>query len=68
VPTGGKLLFEASGTGVGVMHVDVRFNVPDEQNICRFDLTVTSRRLSNMLQHFFWKPKQSVDWFSILNK
>ena len=58
VPTGGKLLFEASGTGVGVMHVDVRFNVPHDDNVCRFDLTVTSRRLSSMLQHFFWQPKQ----------
>nr|AVP12644.1 complement C3-like protein 1 [Littorina littorea] len=57
VPTGGKLLFEASGTGVGVMHVDVRFNVPHDNNVCRFDLTVTSRRLSSMLQHFFWQPQ-----------
>ncbi|KAL8600817.1 hypothetical protein ACOMHN_056475 [Nucella lapillus] len=57
VPTGGKLLFEASGTGVGVMHVDVRFNVPHDDNVCRFDLSVTSRRLSDLLQHFFWRPK-----------
>ena len=40
------------------MHVDVRFNVPHDDNVCRFDLTVTSRRLSSMLQHFFWQPKQ----------
>lgn len=57
VPTGGKVLFEASGTGVGVMHVDVRFNVPHDDTVCRFDVTVTSRRLSSMLQHFFWQPQ-----------
>lgn len=57
VPTGGKLLFEASGTGIGVMHVDVRFNVPHDDNVCRFDLTVSSLRLSHLLQRFFWRPQ-----------
>lgn len=58
VPTGGKLHFEASGTGVGVMHVDVRFNVPHDDQVCRFELFIVSRQLSSMLQQFFWQQRQ----------
>ncbi|PVD21662.1 hypothetical protein C0Q70_17461 [Pomacea canaliculata] len=57
VPTGGKLHFEASGTGVGVMHVDVRFNVPHDDQVCRFELFIVSRQLSSMLQQFFWQQR-----------
>ncbi|ESO83810.1 hypothetical protein LOTGIDRAFT_169046 [Lottia gigantea] len=53
VPTGGKLMFEAAGTGVGMMQVEVRFNVPQEGDACKFDVSVVSRRLSHMVYQFF---------------
>ncbi|XP_067661748.1 complement C3-like [Haliotis asinina] len=59
VPTGGKLVFEAAGTGVGMMQVEVRYNVPDEDNSCRFDVIVKSTRLSHMLSQFFWQRGNS---------
>ncbi|XP_050403081.1 venom factor [Patella vulgata] len=53
VPTGGKLMFEAAGTGVGMMQVEVRYNIPEEGDSCKFDVTVDSRRLSHMVYQFF---------------
>uniref|UniRef100_A0A0B7BJ94 NTR domain-containing protein n=1 Tax=Arion vulgaris TaxID=1028688 RepID=A0A0B7BJ94_9EUPU len=59
VPTGGKLHFEAEGTGVGMLQVEVRFNVPEDTNECRFDVKVTNHRHNSLLQSFFWDGKRS---------
>ncbi|CAL1525989.1 unnamed protein product [Lymnaea stagnalis] len=59
VPTGGKLHFEAEGTGVGMMQVEVRFNVPEDQNDCQFDVKVVTHQHNTLLQSFFWDSRKS---------
>ncbi|RUS87187.1 hypothetical protein EGW08_005027 [Elysia chlorotica] len=59
VPTGGKLHFEAEGTGVGLMQVEVRFNVPDDEMACRYDVKVSTHQQSSLLQSFFGSHKRS---------
>uniref|UniRef100_A0A2C9LHP7 Uncharacterized protein n=1 Tax=Biomphalaria glabrata TaxID=6526 RepID=A0A2C9LHP7_BIOGL len=59
VPTGGKLHFEAEGTGVGMMQVEVRFNVPEDRNNCHFDVTVATHQHNTLLQSFFWDNRKS---------
>ncbi|KAH9493258.1 hypothetical protein Btru_021049, partial [Bulinus truncatus] len=59
VPTGGKLHFEAEGTGVGMMQVEVRFNVPEDRTNCQFDVTVVTHQHNTLLHSFFWDYKKS---------
>ncbi|GFN92957.1 hypothetical protein PoB_001946300 [Plakobranchus ocellatus] len=59
VPTGGKIHFEAEGTGVGLMQVEVRFNVPDEEMACRYELTVNTHQQRTLLQSFFGSKRKS---------
>ncbi|BFZ05589.1 hypothetical protein BsWGS_08627 [Bradybaena similaris] len=59
VPTGGKLHFEAEGTGVGMMQVEVRFNIPEDRTECRFEVKVTNHQHNSLLQSFFWDGKRS---------
>lgn len=59
VPTGGKLHFEAEGTGVGLMQVEVRFNVPDDEMACRYDVKVSTHQQSTLLQSFFGGHRRS---------
>ncbi|XP_059177543.1 complement C3-like [Physella acuta] len=58
VPTGGKLHFEAEGTGVGMMQVEVRFNVPEDQSNCRFEVKVTTHHHNTLLQSFFGESRR----------
>ncbi|XP_005110548.2 complement C3 [Aplysia californica] len=61
VPTGGKLHFEAEGTGVGLMQVEVRFNVPNDLDQCRFDVKVNTHRPNTLIQSFFGESRSKCE-------
>ena len=61
VPTGGKLHLSAEGTGVGVVQVEVRFNVPQDIDSCRFELNVETHQPNTLLQSFFGDQESRCD-------
>ncbi|XP_013420336.1 venom factor isoform X1 [Lingula anatina] len=51
-PTGGQLTISTVGSGVGMMSVEMRYNVPTTKGeICRFNLTVNSKEKNLLDDH-----------------